>query len=194
MRVSQVVLAARRQTGSGSRGELGLPRAGPHLDRGMCFSDKRTCARRFTRYSSFLFLFVLYFSQIFVFYLVAPSGSNSEEDEGSASYRVPGRQPCLCFRDKPSIRKGLRCRRAATPGVPWSWLGSLALSVLPLHPLSTAEAAGTRPHWCWEGQSTAQGCCPCLSGARVTFPGRTLAPDTQQRSSAEDSTGVHILP
>ncbi|KAB1264766.1 hypothetical protein Cadr_000019618 [Camelus dromedarius] len=41
---------------------------------------------------------------VFVFYLVAPCGSDSE-DEGPASHSVIGRQRCLRFWDRLSIRK-----------------------------------------------------------------------------------------
>lgn len=194
MRVSQVVLAARRQTGSGNRGELGLPRAGPHLDRGMCFSDKRTCARRFTRYSSFLFLLVYTFPKFLFFTWWLPAGAilrrmralpptgSLDGSRASASGTNPASEKVSGVGEQP---------HQGSPGAglaPWLCLSCRCTRYQLPRQLALGLIGAGR------GRAQPGGAALGLSGARVTFPGRTLAPDTQQRSSAEDSTGVHILP
>lgn len=78
---------------------------------------------------------------------------------------------------------------------PWSWLGSLALSLLLLRTLLAAKAVGIRPPWCCEGQSRAQpkGAARCLSGAWVTFPGRTLAPGPLCFSAEDAQVCIYLL-
>lgn len=140
----------------------------------------------------FFFSLIYTFSRGFFFpaflYLVAPCGSDSEEDEGSTSCSVPRLQRCLRFGDRPGIRNTSVCAEA-TPRVheagldPWLSLSCCcARHQRPRQLAFTLIGAGV-------GQSTAQprGAAPGSPGALVTFPGRTLAPGPLGRSPAEDT-------
>ena len=167
LRASQVVPALRRRTGSGSQGELGLPGAVPaHWQRDAVVAFRmRVCAPPglpLTRHSPFS-LCTLSPKFLFGFCLVAPRGNDPEEDEGSASYSVPGWQRCLCFRDKPSIRKiSTVCELLRQGSLELAWLPGF-VSPAASHTISCQgswHSASLVPGGA--EQSTAQGLLPVI--------------------------------